>query len=154
MAIETTISIKLESLQKLEIISNQRSISKSAVIREIIVILVSQQKRFLKDRHSTEYQVKNRGNYRQLHIYLSEPYFEHALDLRRFYRSSLSLLISEAISLYFDKILSESKVTDNYRGICHSMIYYETETSFCWKHFWGMPGEDEIIRSKNYQQLQ
>jgi len=148
MAIETTISIKLKTIQKLDTISRRRKISKSYVIREIIMILSSHQKKFLKKRYSTEYQRKDKGSYKKMHIYLNEPFYEHALDLRRFYRASLSLLISEAIDLLFQEILTRLKGTDNYPGLMHTMIYYETEKSMCWKHIWGIPMEGEINMEK------
>jgi len=150
MAIETTININTKSLEKLIIISYKRKISKSAVIREIIISLSGKQDRFTRRRFSTEYQVKDKGAYSKLHVYLNEPFFEHALDLRRFYRSSLSLLIAEALELLYLELLNKAGHADNYRGLMHTMIYYETEKSMCWKHIWGIPEEKEIREQKHY----
>jgi len=148
MAIETTISINKEILEKLSTISQKRNISKSAIIREIILMLSGKQGKFIKQRFSTEYQVKNKGAYNNIHIYLIEPYYEHALDLRRFYRASLSLLIAEAIELLYEELLCRHENTDNYPGLMHTMIYYETKKSMVWKHIWGEPEEQEIYRKE------
>jgi len=146
MAIETTICIKKDNLEILNFIARNKRISKSAVIRDIIILISGKQSKFIRQRFSAEYQVKDKGSFKKLHVYLNEPYFELALDLRRFYRASLSLLIAEAIELLYDELIYKTSNTDNYPGLMHTMIYYETEKSMCWKHIWGDPMEREVFR--------
>jgi len=146
MTIETTICTKKETLEKLSTISKKRNTSKSAIIREIILLLSKKQVKFIKRRFSTAYQAKNMGAYNKVHIYLNESFYEHALDLRRFYRASLSLLIAEAIELLYNELLCGHSNTDNYPGLMHTMIYYETKKSMVWKHIWGEPEEREVFK--------
>jgi len=144
MSVETTISIKFENYDYLCLVAEKYAISKSRVITVIISMLSNKNSQFIHDRFSTAYQQKDKGNYRRLHIYLSEVVFNVALDLRHFSRSSLSLLIAEILENHYEELLQLLGGTDNYPHSIHCRIYVLDNDTISFKHYWGMPTEKDL----------
>jgi len=144
MAIDTTVSINFGNFNELCFLSDKYNISKSKVVSLIIKILSNRCASIIKNRFSTQYQVNDPGNFRRLHIYLSEPDFSVAADLRRFSHSSFSLLIAEVLKKYYNELIILLEGSDNYPHQIHCQIYSLEGKTTCWRHYWGMPPEEEL----------
>jgi hypothetical protein len=145
MAIDTTISLHLNTIMILEYLSGINGLSKSKIIAKSIVI-VSTKNQIYRTRSLTEYQSFGGDDFHRMHVYLSEADFQIVFDLRRFYRASFSLLIAQALTLYYDELLELLQRNDNYLCSCHVQIYQTVNNVKIWKHFWGIPPEEEILK--------
>jgi len=144
MAINTTLSINDDTLLQLESLAACLKRSKSFVVRKIILFLCNHQESFMRDRFLTEYQESGDCRCKRIHVYLSEIDLDIAHDQRRFFRASFSLLVAEVIKNFYNELLSLIEGTDNYTASVHCKIYYESENTICWKHFWGIAPEKEL----------
>jgi len=144
MAIETTISIKKQNYEKLCILSDNYGISKSRIISIIVTMLSNKNDSFINNRFSTAYQSIDKGNFRKMHVYLSEPVFSVSLDLRHFYRFSFSLLVAEILENHLDELILKLEGTDNYPHQIHCKIYMLDQDIKTFKHYWGIPAEKEL----------
>jgi len=143
MVIDTTVSLNINTIEILKNLSNSSGVSKSKIV-SIIVGILSSNTCFYRSRILTEYQSFYGDDFFRLHVYLSEADFQIVFDLRRFYRASFSLLITEAITKYYKELLKLLKEPDNYLCTCHVQIYQTIKNGRSWKHYWGMPPKEEI----------
>jgi len=144
MFIDTTISITNDNFLLLKYLSKSSNSSISEIINKAIKLASSKSTLIRSHRHTTQYQPKADFPYCRLHLYLLPHSFNIALDLRRFYKASLSLIIAEILNNHYNELLTLLNETDNYLTPCHCQIYFETENARCWKHFWGIPKPKEL----------
>ena len=71
--------------------------------------------------------------------------YEFCIDMRNFFKSSVSGLLAFAISEYLEEImLIDSKgrrpgITDNYFFHAYAIICEEVENAVCWRIYWNIP---------------
>ena len=144
MIIETTIFIKQEILEKLSQTSEKTGRSKTSIILLLLKRAMNDSYRLAKSFSPVKYQERDPSqNWHRLHIRLKEYEYEYCLDMRKFYKMSVSLIVAYVVSKYLDetvdKLLNNGKTTDNYRTKNYLLIREDIDSTICWRIYWGIP---------------
>ena len=96
-----------------------------------------------------EYQARGR-EWRRRHISVWARDYEFFIDMRKVFKRSVSLLIALSVERHLDAILVELSKTgstdsDNYLFQSYIMSEEIVDSCVCWKLFWGMPQNPELI---------
>jgi len=76
-------------------------------------------------------------NWKTATVYYSVVDYEYFTDMRKFFKESVSLLLSKAIDLFLDTILSEVKeILLNYANSDWDIRRNDVETGAIWTIFW------------------
>ncbi|MDM8001735.1 MAG: hypothetical protein QUS66_02330, partial [Bacteroidota bacterium] len=89
----------------------------------------------------------NRG--RGLHITLKPDEYEFLLDMRKFFKQSISRLVAYAIDTYLDDVIAEiNKGTDNYWYSNYALSRIIIDGVVCWILYWGIP--EKLLTNPRY----
>ena len=112
MKIDSTLNISDFNVKLLDNKADQLSISRNCLIIKLLLQYAEKQKNKLIQERRIVYQKKKEGNvWLKKHIWLEPKFYEKCLDLRKFHKCSVSLILAIAIDLYLDEIDNN---TDNY----------------------------------------
>lgn len=147
MKIQTTVN--LDEMSKTKLLRAASFSGKTCSYLAILVLnrIAQIQKRPIIHKRSVEYQ-KGTGKkkWRRLHISMESRDYEQFLDMRKFFKKSVSLLLASAIDLYLDDILKcihesseNQKITDNYRSPHYIFFMDEVNGALRWTIYWGLP---------------
>jgi hypothetical protein len=81
-------------------------------------------------------------NWHCFHVKLSDDEYDFFIDLRKFYRLSVSRLLALAVKKYLSQVISEfkMKLVDNYVYFKHYDLNYEVGDGYiAWKIYWRTP---------------
>lgn len=140
MAIQTTINIKTDYLMLLA----DASLITGRSIRSIISLLMFRLSRdhdaLVKTWEQVRYQKREESdNYHCLHLGLKPGEYEMFLDLRKFFKQSVSLLVAHAIDAYLDDIIANTKkMPDNYPEINYILKKIIIDNVVNWVLSWGV----------------
>ena len=108
--------------------------------------------RLVRGNSPVKYQKRNlTGDWHRFHIKLNDYEYEYCLDMRKFYKMSVSLIVAYAVSNYLDEIIIKlldtnmREVTDNYHYKNYILIQEIIDSTICWKIYWGIPYNLEKI---------
>lgn len=144
MLIESTIhmhKITLEMLNRGAEISGR---TRTSIIKLLMQRVMRDNKQMLKINSRIKYQDRDdRENWHRLHVVMNEYEYEYYLDMRKFYKMSVSYILAYAVRRYLDEILSElvngNKNTDNYIYKNYIFIKKIINGITCWQMYWGIP---------------
>lgn len=142
----TTINVNAEILNK--IVQAAQSNKKSPT--EIIIYLLSKVKDdipepFIFGRMVKYQDRRNEKDWRTIHLHLRDDEYEYLLDLRRFLKSSVSLLVAIAVQKYLaivEKLISDNNLLRNYVFILQII-----DGIMHWRQIWGYPPNIESFIS-------
>lgn len=73
------------------------------------------------------------------HVSIFSRDYEYFLDMRKFFKRSVSLLVSYAIENYLDEVCNDATDIDNYQFLQYAIVPQMVDTAICWKIYWGFP---------------
>ena len=136
---ETTLNIHTDILKKITVAAQTRNISRSEMILLLIKNImdeVSQPSRF---GAMVQYQERsNEEAWKTFHLVVREDDYEYLLDLRKFLKMSVSLIIACAVNKFLRKP-TKTIITDNNRYKNYVLVKEMVDTIICWRLFWGYP---------------
>ena len=141
MYIETTININSSVLARLVKATLVSGKSKSYIISCLMQRLSNDFEYLGKAWLRIRYQERgNRKEWKCTHIKLRQDEYELFIDLRKFYKFSVSFLITFAIIKYLDEIVSKiENSTDNYNYKNYILSRIIISGVICWVLYWGLP---------------
>ena len=154
MKIKTTIYTHKSDLDKLEYASKVTKYSKSFISSFLLHKLKKNNLKFYpRISVPTEYQLPGAKNsWHKLHVDFHPADYENFIDMRNFFRRSLSLLLAIAIKKYLMEMLDRFLLnpefswdkfwSDNYT----LNLKIDEANRVIWQVFWDFPREDEIFK--------
>ena len=140
MLIETTLYINKSILETLNKSSAITGINKNKIIKLLMQRVMKDNQRLLKSYSRVKYQERDiKENWHRLHIVLNEYEYEYYLDMRKFFKMSVSFILAYAVMRYLDEVLKKNKSSDNY---CYQNYIFMKEVVngiICWQTYWGIP---------------
>lgn len=142
--IETTAYIDDEIRRKLDMAARTRSVSRSALVVSLMRRVMKEHGKKARLGRTVQYQ-ETSENRRCAHVSLSERDYECFIDMRRFFKRSVSLLISYAVIRFLDELFEEidfentKYYTDNNLFNNYLLSCTWTESYVCWIISWGIP---------------
>ena len=142
MLIETTLYVNksiLDMLNRGVIITGG---SRTHMIKILMQMVMKNNRRLLKSNSRVQYQKRDeKENWRRLHIVLNEYEYEYYLDMRKFFKMSVSYILAYAVMRYLNELLKKNKNTDNY---CFNNYVFMKKIEggiICWQIHWGLPAK-------------
>ena len=144
MLIETTIHIHKNILELLNYGAAMTSRNRTFIIKLLMQRVMSNNQRMLESYYRIKYQARDeRENWYRLHLVLNEYEYEYYLDMRKFFKMSVSFILAYAVRRYLDEIINEllhgSNNTDNYCYRNYIFIKKTIDEIICWEIYWGIP---------------
>jgi len=141
MFIQTTINLNTPSLLLINSAARISGKTRSNIIILLMRRIMIDQRNLVRNNRSIQYQeVLPKESWHRLHITLYSSDYECFLDLRKFCKRSVSLLISLAIDLYLNELIDLLlRGTDNYHFQNYIIISGEVKGVVYWKIYWGIP---------------
>ncbi len=141
MSIDTTIyinSILFRRLSEAEKISGQ---TKSQIVSSLLRRLADDHTAMLVSWSRVRYQKRDaEKNWRRFHLHLRQDEYEFFLDLRKFFKRSVSNLIAYALSRHLNELMRKIKESpDNYQYRNYILSQIIIDNVICWILYWGVP---------------
>jgi hypothetical protein len=142
--IETTINIHKSILELLNNGAAMTSRSRTFIVKLLMQRVMNDNQRMLKSYSRIKYQARDeRESWRRVHLVLNEYEYEYYLDMRKFFKMSVSLILAFAVIRYLDDILNElligNKNADNYFYRNYIFVQKTVDEIICWQMYWGIP---------------
>lgn len=144
MSISTTLNIHKNTLDRLDTISRQTGRTRAWIVSHLIQKQMSRCDNYEFRFTRIEYQRKSAKGWHRLHVQLRESEYEACLDMRRFYKKSVSLLFSLAIDMYYNELLIQSN-NDNYYTLNYIITQEIIDMTICWRIYWGLPYDPGVL---------
>jgi hypothetical protein len=143
MFIESTMYVHKSIQEMLEKGAETIGYTKTSIIKILLQRVMKDNHKLLKLYSRVKYQERDdKENWRRLHIVLNEYEYEYCLDMRKFFKMSVSLILAYAVRRYLDEILNELqsviKDTDNYYYKNYIIIKKTIDEVICWQVYWGI----------------
>ncbi len=140
MKIQTTINIKNYYLKLLDNAALVTGQSRRFIISSLMLRISMDHDALVKTWEQIEYQKKgNSSDYHRLHIGLKPAEYELFLDLRKFFKQSVSLLLTHAIDEYLDEMIKAyNNSTDNYPVVNYILKRIIIDNVVSWILSWGV----------------
>ncbi len=142
MKIDTTINITDNNTILLKESAAKLNISINELVIRLISQLLTDKNNKIKSFQRISYQKKNENeNWNPIHIWISPEFYEKCLDLRKFFKLSLSFILAKAIKQFLNRILEG--ITDNYS---HNYILLSSisDDSRFFTTVWDYPQQETI----------
>ena len=108
MKIESTINISHQNIELIEKSRIKLKISKNELITLLISQVINEKKRKFKGFKRIKYQKRNSSRkYKAIHISWIPDLYEKCIDLRKYYKMSVSYILSIALKKYLSKIMQQ-----------------------------------------------
>lgn len=136
---ETTVNIRIDILNRINIAAESWGISQSAVI----MILIRQLMNEIPDQEHPVKMVRyqKRGGadgWHTFHIQVNWDEYDFLQDVRKFFRMSVSLAVAYSVNKYLRNLM-RNRNTDNYRFQNYIVIREIVDNIISWRIFWGYP---------------
>ncbi|MBN2080202.1 MAG: hypothetical protein JW838_14630 [Spirochaetes bacterium] len=142
MSIDTTINIRMDLFDILMDVEKKSGHARRKIISSLLRRLADDPGIIPEPWERIRYQKRNPNNgWCRFHLLLREDEYEFFLDLRKFFKRSVSFLIAYAIDRYLDEIITiEREFCDNYPYKNYIMSRMVVDKIVCWMLCWGVPG--------------
>jgi hypothetical protein len=146
MLIETTLHMHTTILNKVDQIAIVIGKSRSSIIKLLIQRIMKDNQQMIKVNSRVRYQLRDlKDNWKRINIVFNEYEYEYCLDLRKFLKMSVSLILAKAALRYLDEILKKRESTNNY-CFCNYVFMQKTiDNVICWQIYWGIPPETLVL---------
>ena len=154
MLIETTINTHKSVLKCLNDGAARTSRSRTFMIKLLMQRVMNDNQRMLKSYSRIKYQARDdKENWYLVHLVLNEYEYEYYLDMRKFFKMSVSFILAYAVTKYLNDIINElldkNKNTDNYFYRNYIFIKETVDGIICWQIYWGIPTKLPVLRNFN-----
>ena len=149
MFVVTTLNINKSLLESLKDISEGLNISVTRLIVLLLKRVMSENKDFRRYGYRVRYQERDSlKDWHTFHLRIRTEEYEYFLDMRKFFKMSVSLLLSFAYENYLDDIigmLTDKRIgkryIDNYLPRNYILINKEVDSVIKWIIYWGYTEE-------------
>lgn len=144
MSIETTLYMKDSIRTKIEQASEHTGLGTSILIVKLMKMLMKDHDIMTRQWCSIKYQQKGATvKWRRKHISIRPVEYESFIDMRKFYKMSVSFLVAFAVDHYLDKLIEEltsagNNNTDNYSLKSYTLTKEFIENSLFWTICWEL----------------
>jgi hypothetical protein len=150
MVIETTLHVHKCIFEKLDNAALRNMRSRTSIIKLLIQRTMRDHRRMIKTYSRIKYQKRDiKENWNIIHIVLNEYEYEYFLDIRKFFKMSVSFILAYAVMRYLDELLKMGKSTDNYCYNSYILIKETVDGIVCWKTYWGIPSKGGVFSLQN-----
>lgn len=141
MYIRTTVNVNIVILTKISRASILTGTTKNCIISSVLRRFSDDHEKFEKSWSRVRYQNRDsKENWRKLHIRLGPDEYEFIIDLRKFFKLSVSHCIAIAVIKYLDDIINNIiHGGDNYRYKNYTVLRILIDGVICWIQYWGAP---------------
>jgi len=154
--IETTVNIRDDLLEKLNISSGKMNISRSGLISVLLLRYMDSHRAGDRVFQRLKYQSRDTGcPLSPASLCLREDFYERWCDVRKAFKLSASLVVALAVELYLDKIINEYYLEDqpfNNGNMYVIESYYDGSVNSYYIS-WGLPEKKILERhttAKNF----
>ncbi len=144
MLIESTMHIHKSILEMLNRGAEITGKTRTSIIKLLMQRVMSENKKMLISHSRIKYQARDKKeNWHQFHVAMNEYEYEYYLDMRKFYKMSVSFILAYAAMRYLDEILNDllngDKNTDNYFYKNYIFVKRTIDGITCWQIYCGIP---------------
>ncbi len=144
MIVETTVNIHRDILTILDRAVRVTGKSRNLIIKHLMQKMLRINQNMLQSCSRIKYQDRDiQENWHKVHIALNEYEYEYCLDMRKFYKRSVSFILADAVRRYLSELLStlldKNDTTDNYRYRNYIFIKKTLDGAIYWQIYWGVP---------------
>lgn len=140
MLIETTLHVHKNILDKLDTGVAISGRSRTSLIKMLIQRMMKHNQNVIKTNSRIKYQERDlKENWKRINIVFNEYEYEYCLDLRKFFKMSVSYILAIAVLSYLDEIINKDKRTDKYFYTSYIFIKKTYDYATCWLIYWGIP---------------
>ncbi len=134
--IKSSVNINIGKLSLLENFSEVSKLPVNEIVALLLRKIMKDGKYSAKKFRAVKYQeIDPDKNWDTLTVYFEDVDYEFFTDMRKFFKESVSLLLSKAIDLFLDTILL------NYADSDWDIRRDDVETGVIWSIFWIKPGK-------------
>ncbi len=143
--IKSSVNINTVKLSLLENFSKDNELSVNEVVSLLLRKILEDGKYSEKKFRAVKYQkIDPDKNWNTLTVYFEDVDYEFFTDMRKFFKESVSLLLSKAIDLFLDTILSEvEEILLNYANSDWDIRRDDVEIGVIWSLYWKKPGQTQ-----------
>lgn len=146
MKIDTTITITEKNFLKLQSACESTGKSVNSLARKLLKKMMKRHERYARLNLRIKYQKRYQG-IKTMHLYLHEKEYEFNLDMRRIYKMSVSLILSQAIDKFLHQILKifTHSLRDDFacNTLNHSLIIKSYSNSTLFSIIWQ---KNEVLK--------
>ncbi len=144
MFIESTIYLHKSIQEMLERGAGTIGYTRTSIIKILLQRVMKNNHKLLKSYSRIKYQERDeKDNWHRLHIVFNEYEYEYCLDMRNFYKMSVSLILAYAVRRYLDEVVNEllygNICSDNYHYKNYIFMKKTVDEVICWQIYWGIP---------------
>ena len=144
MIIETTVHVHNSILEMLNRSAEITGRARTSIIKLLMQRVMKNNQKMLKSYSVIRYQERDvKENWHRLHIILNEYEYEYYLDMRKFYKMSVSFILAYAVRRFLNEVVSElldrNNNTDKYNFRNYIFMKETIDGVTCWRIYWGIP---------------
>lgn len=148
MLIETTMYVHKSILNMLDERAETDGRTRIFIIKLLMQRVMQDNQQMIKINSRIKYQGRDeKDNWQRIHVVLNEYEYEYYLDLRKFFKMSVSFILAYAAIKYLDELLDWGNNTDNYLYRNYIFIKESIDGIVCWKTYWGIPLKLPVLQS-------
>ena len=136
--VKTTLNLHVEVLNRIGECADRLNRSRKEIIVMLLKRIMRDMDRYARSFRTVEYQEDApKDMWRCYHVRFREDENEFFVDLRKFCKRSVSLLVAIALRDYCDELLGNAVTSCNF---CHYVFFHEkVEGIYSWRLYWGFP---------------
>ncbi len=143
MPIDTTLHVHKSIMETLNKSAEETGRAKTIIIKLLMQRVMNNSQKMIKSFSRIQYQGRDvKEKWHRLHIALNEYEYEYYLDMRKFYKMSVSYILAYAVRRYLREIINElidkNFRTDNYLYKNYAFMKYTIDEIICWRIYWGI----------------
>ncbi len=151
--VETTVYMHKNTLEMLNRGAAITGRTRTFIIKRLMRRVMHDNRKMLKSHSRIKYQERDlKENWHRLHIVMNEYEYDYCLDMRKFFKMSVSFILAFAVNRYLDEIkyelLDVNQNTDNYLYRNYVLIKKTIDGVICWQIYWGIPRKLPDITSE------
>ena len=147
---KTKIIMNIGILADIESASLKLKIRRSVLIKLLVKCFEKDNRKYITLNRNVRYQEKDEpGNWKQFHLYLTEPEYERFTDMRKFCKMSFSLIVAFSVKKYLKKLLDpkgkralKQQYMDNWPDIlfpAYCLFWQKGISGHKFLVYWGIP---------------
>ena len=143
MAIDTTLHVHKSILETLNKSAEASGRARTLIIKLLMQRVMNNSQKMIKSYSRIQYQGRDvKDNWHRLHIALNECEYEYYLDMRKFYKMSVSFILAYAVRRYLNeiinKLMDKNFNGDNYLYKNYVFMKFTIDEIICWRIYWGI----------------
>ncbi len=152
MRIETSINTTLESREALFDAAHASGRTLSWIVIQLMKQMMKNYRALVRSHQNVQRQDPDKDEqWHAVHICMDTRDHDLFMDMRKFFRRTVSLLVAMAIREYLHRWLRKlcagklNEITDNYPFNNYFIVLHPMEGALCWKIYWGKPVNTRLL---------